>query len=61
MLVILFNNDHSIISKKYLANLKMRKVTNEEVDYKNSINTLRTQIDVIDQGLLDTLGKRMKV
>ena len=39
----------------------MRKFTNEEVDYKNSINTLRTQIDVIDQGLLDTLGKRMKV
>jgi chorismate mutase len=46
---------------KMMANLKMRKVTNEEVDYKNSINTLRTQIDVIDQGLLDTLGKRMKV
>ena len=46
---------------KMMADLKMRKVTNEEVDYKNSLNTLRTQIDVIDQGLLDTLGNRMKV
>ena len=46
---------------KMMNNLKMRKITNEEVDFKNSLNTLRTQIDVIDQGLLDTLGKRMKV
>ena len=46
---------------KMMGDLKMRKVTNEEIDYKNSLNTLRTQIDVIDHGLLDTLGKRMKV
>ena len=46
---------------KMMKNLKIRKLTNEEVDYKNSLNTLRTQIDVIDHGLLDTLGKRMKV
>jgi len=46
---------------KMMKDLKTRKVTNEEVDYKNSLNTLRTQIDVIDHGLLDTLGKRMKV
>jgi chorismate mutase len=46
---------------KMMEDLKMRKVTNEEIDYKNSLNTLRTQIDVIDHGLLDTLGKRMKV
>ena len=46
---------------KMMDDLKMRKVTNEEADFKNSLNTLRTQIDVIDQGLLDTLGKRMKV
>ena len=46
---------------KMMNNLKTRKVTNEEADYKNSLNTLRTQIDVIDHGLLDTLGKRMKV
>jgi chorismate mutase len=44
-----------------MDNLKIRKVTNEEADYKNKLNTLRTQIDVIDHGLLDYLGKRMKV
>ena len=46
---------------KMMEGLKMRKITNEELDYKNSLNTLRTQIDVIDHGLLDNLGKRMKV
>ncbi|MBU86850.1 MAG: 3-deoxy-7-phosphoheptulonate synthase [Flavobacteriaceae bacterium] len=46
---------------KMMSDLKMRKITNDEIDFKNSLNTLRTQIDVIDQGLLDTLGKRMKV
>ncbi|MDG2368759.1 MAG: bifunctional 3-deoxy-7-phosphoheptulonate synthase/chorismate mutase type II [Flavobacteriaceae bacterium] len=46
---------------KMMEDLKMRKITNEELDYKNSLNTLRTQIDVIDHGLLDNLGKRMKV
>ena len=35
-----------------MNDLKIRKVTNEEADYKNSLNTLRTQIDVIDHGLL---------
>jgi chorismate mutase len=46
---------------KMMEDLKMRKITNEELDYRNSLNTLRTQIDVIDHGLLDNLGKRMKV
>ena len=46
---------------KMMQDLKTRKVTNEEVDYNNKLTTLRTQIDFIDHGLLDTLGKRMKV
>jgi chorismate mutase len=46
---------------KMMQDLKTRKITNDEADYKNSLNILRTQIDVIDHGLLDTLGKRMKV
>ena len=46
---------------KMMSDLKTRKVTTDEVDYKNTINTLRTQIDFIDHGLLDTLGKRMKI
>jgi chorismate mutase len=46
---------------KMMEDLKIRTLTNEEADYKNQLNTLRTQIDVIDHGLLETLGKRMKV
>jgi len=46
---------------KMMSNLKMRKTTDDEKNFKNTLNTLRTQIDIIDQGLLDTLGKRMKV
>jgi len=46
---------------KMMADLKMRTLTNDEIDFKNQLNTLRTQIDVIDNNLLETLGKRMKV
>ena len=46
---------------KMMNDLKMRTLTNDEIDYKNQLNTLRTQIDVIDHSLVDTLGKRMKV
>jgi len=46
---------------KMMNDLKIRTLTSEEADYKNQLNTLRTQIDVIDHGLLETLGKRMKV
>ena len=44
-----------------MENLKIRTLTSDEADYKNQLNTLRTQIDVIDHGILETLGKRMKV
>ena len=46
---------------KMMNDLKIRTLTSEEADYTNQLNTLRTQIDVIDHGLLETLGKRMKV
>ena len=41
--------------------LKVRKKTTEEESYKKQLNNLRAKIDVADQTLLDTLGKRMKV
>ncbi|MDC0378133.1 MAG: bifunctional 3-deoxy-7-phosphoheptulonate synthase/chorismate mutase type II [Flavobacteriaceae bacterium] len=44
-----------------MEDLKIRTLTSDEADYKNQLNTLRTQIDVIDHGILETLGKRMKV
>ncbi len=47
--------------KKYTEDLKIRKETGEAAEFKNKINTLRTQIDLIDHQLIEILGKRMKV
>jgi chorismate mutase len=44
-----------------MEDLKIRKETSEAEDYTNELTNLRAQIDVIDNQLLDTLGKRMKV
>ncbi|PTM07289.1 MAG: 3-deoxy-7-phosphoheptulonate synthase [Bacteroidetes bacterium] len=46
---------------KIMDDLKIRKETSAEAEYNNKINTLRTQIDVIDHQLIEVLGKRMKV
>ena len=44
-----------------MEDLKIRKSTDTEADYKAALNTMRTQIDVIDHQLIEMLGKRMKV
>ena len=44
-----------------MKDLKIRKESNEEEAYNTALNTLRAQIDIADQTILDTLGKRMKV
>lgn len=44
-----------------MKDLKIRKETDAEAEYNNKLNQLRTQIDVIDNSLIDILGKRMKV
>ncbi|MDA0774303.1 MAG: bifunctional 3-deoxy-7-phosphoheptulonate synthase/chorismate mutase type II [Bacteroidetes bacterium] len=44
-----------------MKDLKIRKTTTEEESYQAELQNLRTQIDVTDQTILDTLGKRMKV
>ena len=46
---------------QFTKDLRIRKVTDDAADFKNKLNTLRTQIDVIDHQLIDMLGKRMKV
>ena len=46
---------------KMMQDLKIREEEGSEIEYTNKLNTLRTQINVIDQQLLDSLGKRMKV
>lgn len=44
-----------------MRDLKIRKETNEEMEYKNNLSNLRAQIDVIDNQVIDILGKRMKI
>lgn len=43
------------------VDLRIRKTESDAVVYKNELNTLRTQIDLIDNKLVEILGKRMKV
>jgi len=44
-----------------MNDLKIRKETNEEAEYKGNLNNLRAQIDIIDNQLIEILGKRMKI
>ncbi|NND51499.1 MAG: bifunctional 3-deoxy-7-phosphoheptulonate synthase/chorismate mutase type II [Flavobacteriaceae bacterium] len=46
---------------QFMEDLKIRKETGDNTEFKNRINTLRTQIDVIDHQLIEMLGKRMIV
>jgi len=41
--------------------LRIRKASLSQSDHLNKLNALRTQIDVIDQQLLENLGKRMEI
>ena len=43
------------------VDLKIRKEHGEAVEFKNKLNTMRTKIDVIDQQIINQLGKRMKI
>lgn len=47
--------------KQMFKDLKMRKETDEEAEYNTQLANLRAQIDVLDNELIDLLGKRMKV
>jgi len=44
-----------------MEDLKIRKETDKEAEYNSKLNNLRAQIDIIDNQLIDMLGKRMKV
>ncbi len=44
-----------------MKDLRIRKETDQEAEYNNKLSNLRAQIDVIDNQLIETLGKRMKV
>lgn len=44
-----------------MKDLKIRKESDPEGEYNTKLNNMRAQIDVIDNNLIDLLGKRMKV
>jgi chorismate mutase len=44
-----------------MQDLRIRKETDQEAEYKSNLNNLRAQIDVIDNQLIEILAKRMKV
>lgn len=44
-----------------MKDLKIRKEFDPETEYNTSLNNLRAQIDVVDNQIIELLGKRMKV
>ena len=44
-----------------MRDLKVRKESDPEEKYNKELSNLRAQIDIIDNQLLETLGKRMKL
>jgi chorismate mutase len=44
-----------------MEDLRIRKETDQEAEYNSKLSNLRAQIDIIDNQLIETLGKRMKV
>lgn len=44
-----------------MKDLKIRKETSPEAEYNLKLGNLRAEIDVIDNKLIETLGKRMKI
>ncbi len=43
------------------VDLKIRKKGDPALEFQNELNTLRTQIDVIDNKIVEMMGKRMKI
>ena len=46
---------------QYTKDLKIRNESTNEASYTDELSKLRAQIDVVDNQLLETLGKRMLV
>ncbi|AOW20556.1 bifunctional 3-deoxy-7-phosphoheptulonate synthase/chorismate mutase type II [Urechidicola croceus] len=47
--------------KQIMRDLKIRKEGSDAADYNAKLNTLRAQIDVIDNSIVETMGKRMNI
>lgn len=46
---------------KIMEDLRIRKESDPEAEYMSALNNLRAQIDVVDNQVLELLGKRMQV
>ena len=46
--------------KSIMEELKIKKTTDTDSSYRESLENLRAQINVVDDQLIDLLGKRMK-
>lgn len=44
-----------------MKDLRIRKESDPEAEYNSDLNSLRAQIDVVDNQIIELLGKRMKV
>ncbi|OBX25203.1 3-deoxy-D-arabinoheptulosonate-7-phosphate synthase [Gelidibacter algens] len=44
-----------------MIDLKIRKESDPEAEYNTNLNNLRAQIDVVDNQLIEMMGKRMKI
>nr|WP_321414328.1 bifunctional 3-deoxy-7-phosphoheptulonate synthase/chorismate mutase type II [uncultured Allomuricauda sp.] len=44
-----------------MKDLRIRKETDQEAEYNSNLSNLRAQIDILDNQLIDLMGKRMKV
>ncbi|WP_417363543.1 chorismate mutase [Galbibacter sp.] len=49
------------VLKQIMRDLRIRKETDQEADYNKQLSNCRAQIDVIDNTLIEILGKRMKI
>ena len=47
--------------KQIMVDLKIRKETDTESEYLSNLENLRAQINIVDDQLIDLMGKRMKV
>ncbi len=49
------------VLRQIIGKLKVRKIKSNEIEYKNKLNTYRTQIDVVDNKILEVIAKRMEI
>jgi len=49
------------VLKQIMKDLKIRKESDEEAEYNRKLNTCRAQIDIIDNTVIEILGRRMKI